>query len=265
MAAAGNDFNILNGDTILADPTGNPPVIKDLNNIPLWFAGSVPEKWQVYRQTIAMPNYKALRATAGMYWLWDDHEFDNDFTIAEHGRQLFRDGKQAYLDYTPSTYTAETGLYQRHRWGRNVELFFLDPRSFRSAKAQSTGSAPTRSPASPTSCRRRRSTCAPASSPGERSLAAPVAPECLDVINDPSRTILGPAQLARFKREIDASTATWKLIVSTPFMQFYTGPYDRFEGYEAERQHVLRSCATTSTTPSCSPTTSTSTSRSTPA
>ena len=240
MAAAGNDFNILNGDTILADPPGNPPRIKDLNNIPLWFARSVPEKWQVYRQTVGMPNYQALRAAAGMYWLWDDHEFDNDFTIPEHGTTLFRDGKRAYLDYTPSTYTREHGLYQRFRWGRHVELFFLDPRTFRSAKAQSTGKCTNPisgladvMPTAPADLRARFA-------PGERSLAAPVSPECLKVINDPSRTILGRAQLERFKREIEGSTATWKLIVSTPFMQFYTGPYDRFEGYEAERQEILK-------------------------
>src|SRR5690348_3200457 len=76
--------------------------------------------------------------------------------------------------------------------------------------------------------------------PGDRSLAAPVSAECLAVIRDPGRTMLGRAQIDRFKREIEGSDATWKLIVSSPFMQFYTGPYDRFEGYEAERQQVLR-------------------------
>lgn len=240
MARAGNDFNVLNGDTILADPPGNPPNIKDLNNIPLWFARSVPEKWQVYRQTVAMANYRALRGAAGMYWLWDDHEFDNDFTIPEHGRGLFEDGKRAYLDYTPSTFTREHGLYQRFRWGRHVEMFFLDPRTFRDPKAQSTGACTNPIsgladvlPTAPADLRARFS-------PGERSLLAPVSPECLAVINDPRRTFHGQGQLERFKREIEGSTATWKLIVSAPFMQFYTGPYDRMEGYEAERQAVLR-------------------------
>jgi phosphodiesterase/alkaline phosphatase D-like protein len=33
------------------------------------------------------------------------------------------------------TSSSATGLYRTFRWGRNLELFFLEERSFRSAKA----------------------------------------------------------------------------------------------------------------------------------
>ena len=63
---------------------------------------------------------------------------------------------------------------------------------------------------------------------------------CLAKINDPDRTMLGSAQLARFKQAIKRSTATFKVIFNeVPIQQFYALPYDRWEGYEAERQKLL--------------------------
>ena len=50
-------------------------------------------------------------------------------------RRSTRAGVEAFRDYSPVTYSAATGLYRSVRWGRNLELFFLDERSFRSAKA----------------------------------------------------------------------------------------------------------------------------------
>jgi phosphodiesterase/alkaline phosphatase D-like protein len=67
-----------------------------------------------------------------------------------------------------------------------------------------------------------------------------VPPDCLAEINDPSRTLLGAAQLARFKQAVNASTATFKVIVNElPIQQLYANPYDRWEGYEFERDAVL--------------------------
>src|SRR5206468_2931353 len=65
---------------------------------------------------------------------------------------------------------------------------------------------------------------------------------CLDVINDPHRTFLGHRQLARFSRDIRRSKATFKVVLNeTPIQQFYADPYDRWEGYAAERSRLLRS------------------------
>ena len=72
-------------------------------------------------------------------------------------------------------------------------------------------------------------------------LKNPVAPACLAAINDPSRTMLGARQFAAFTKAIKASTATWKVIVNeVPIQQFYALPYDRWEGYAAERERLLR-------------------------
>ena len=87
---------------------------------------------------------QALRASAGFFSHWDDHEFVTDFSPNEHtvsndvninGRVLYRRGVKAFRNYSPVRWTQRDGLYRTLRWGRNVELFFLDQRSFRSAKA----------------------------------------------------------------------------------------------------------------------------------
>jgi alkaline phosphatase D len=71
-------------------------------------------------------------------------------------------------------------------------------------------------------------------------LARPVPAGCREKIEDPARTMLGAAQLARFTSDLRASTATWKIVVNeVPLQQLYANPYDRWEGYAAERARVL--------------------------
>ena len=51
---------------------------------------------------------------------------------------------------------------------------------------------------------------------------------------------LGAQQYAAFTKAIKASTATWKVVVNeVPIQQYYALPYDRWEGYEAEREKLL--------------------------
>jgi len=53
--------------------------------------------------------------------------------------------------------------------------------------------------------------------------------------------MLGARQYAAFTRAIKASKASWKVIVNeVPIQQFYALPYDRWEGYAAERERLLR-------------------------
>jgi phosphodiesterase/alkaline phosphatase D-like protein len=73
------------------------------------------------------------------------------------------------------------------------------------------------------------------------SLATPPPQACFDRIRDPNRTMLGARQLSAFESAISRSNATFKVIVNeVPIEQFYAVPYDRWEGYEAERQALLR-------------------------
>jgi alkaline phosphatase D len=231
MRREANDFNIHLGDTIYSDSQvpGSP------------FAATTEEKWGKYKLNLREEPLRRLRAAAGVYTHWDDHEFVNDFSIPEHGAELYGDGVRAFLDYAPVTFEEADGLYRSFRWGRNLELFFLVERSFRDAKVSATDvcdnpdtpGEPDLAPTAPQNVRDAFAILIP-------SLANPVSQECKDAINDPDRSLLGEAQLETFLDEIEASDATWKVVVNeTPIQQFYGLPYDRWEGYAYERVELL--------------------------
>jgi alkaline phosphatase D len=231
MRAERNDFNVNLGDTIYSDSGvgGLPPAL------------TVEEKWAKYRQNLSLSNLTALRRSAALISGWDDHEFRNDFSVPEFGRPLYEAGRKAFVDYAPSFYSARYGLYRRFRWGRNLELFLLDERSFRDAKASAGGVCdnpfgPIAADLAPTAPQRLRNAFGFVIPP----LRKPAAKGCLDRINDPRRTFLGRPQLRRFRREIERSRATFKVVLNeTPIQQFYALPYDRWEGYAAERRRLI--------------------------
>jgi alkaline phosphatase D len=223
VAAEGNDFNINLGDTIYSDSevAGAKPAL------------TVAAKWEKYKLGLGLPALRALRHSAGLYSHWDDHEFINDFSRAENGAAIYAAGVKAFRDYAPVAKPSANGLYRTFRWGKHLELFFLDERSFRSAKA-TTVCGGDLAPTAPQAVRDAFSSLAPA-------LKTPVPPACLAALNDPARTMLGARQFAAFTKAIKASKATWKVIVNeVPIQQYYALPYDRWEGYAAERERLLR-------------------------
>lgn len=241
-----NDFNVLLGDTIYSDTEVPGYTSKQV-------ATSVKKKWGKYKVNLGQRPWTEVRGTAAYYAHWDDHEFINDFSPRENefplsvgtfrvnGRELYQRGVRAFRDYNPIGYSERNGIYRRHRWGKNLDVFFLDMRSFRSRNADYQGNCdnpqtgePDLAPTAPQSSRNLFSVLAP-------SLAEPVSQGCLNRINDPDRTMLGEHQFNRFKKAIRNSTATWKVIFNElPIQQYYALPYDRWEGFEAERQKMLK-------------------------
>lgn len=258
IRAQGNDFNVLLGDAIYSDTE-----IPGHENAD--FARTLAQKRDLYKLALGLGPWARARGAAAYYGGWDDHEFINDFApghdvfeaagpvgdpeadpvefppILMDGRELFRRGSQAFREYNPVTHREATGLYRSVRWGKNLEIFFLDERSFRSNEAHYEGACdnPPGSgvrdpvPTAPQALRDAFSVFLP-------QLAMPVPAECLAAIHDPRRTLLGAAQLARFKREVASSTATFKVVLAHgPIHAFYIDPYDRWEGYPAERDELL--------------------------
>jgi alkaline phosphatase D len=247
IRAQQNDFNVLLGDTMYSDTEVPGYTLADV-------ALTVKQKWRAYRTNLAMRPWARARGSAAYYGGWDDHEFINDFARGENlfplgvgdvnidGEELYRRGVRAFTDYNPITFREQTGLYRSVRWGRNLEIFFLDERSFRSNSADYRGNCdnpsgsgnPDVAPTAPQNTRNTFSLLVP-------SLADPPPASCLAAINDPGRTMLGSRQLAKFQRQIANSQATFKVVFSeVPIQQYYILPYDRWEGYEAERQGLLR-------------------------
>jgi alkaline phosphatase D len=251
IAAQKNDFNVLMGDSIYSDTEVPGYTLQDV-------AVSVQQKWDAYKTNLGMKPWTKARGSAAYYAHWDDHEFINDFSQKEDtfpysndgvpqgstnidGQKLYKNGVEAFTDYNPVTYKKKTGIYRSERWGKNLEIFFLDERSFRSSSADYNGDCdnpansgnPDLAPTAPQSTRNVFSFLVPA-------LANPAPQACLDAINDPNRTMLGSNQLATFEKAIKKSDATFKVIFNeVPIQQYYALPYDRWEGYESEREALL--------------------------
>jgi len=241
-----NDFNVMMGDTIYSDTEVPGHGLSDV-------ATTVKKKWGKYKINLGQKPWVNVRGSAAYYSHWDDHEFVNDFspkensfplgvgTVNINGKTLYKRGVQAFQDYNPVSYSKKNGIYRTFRWGKNLQVFFLDERSFRSTSADYGGTCdnppgsgdPDLAPTAPQSTRSLFAFIVP-------QLSNPVPPACTAKINDPSRTMLGAAQLAKFKQAIKSSTATFKVIMNeVPIQQFFALPYDRWEGYAAERANLL--------------------------
>jgi alkaline phosphatase D len=254
MASEKNAFNVNLGDTIYSDSDS-----QFARQDPL--ALTVSQKRAKYRTMLTAATLRRLRAAGAMYNHWDDHEFLNDFAIAQtryptvsgtqegqpprivsvDGRKLYKDGVKAFREYMPVTYSKSKGIYRSFRWGKNLEVFFLDERSFRDAGADDNGTCDNPQGSgnrdlAPTAPQRIRTAFAAV----VPQLAGPPPPGCLERINDPNRHYLGTAQLDRFTKAVKRSKATFKVVMNElPIQQFYVDPYDRWEGYAAERRKLI--------------------------
>ena len=256
MTRENNDFNLNFGDLMYSDTEVGTYFPNGAFTPAAPTALSLAAKWQKYRQNLALPNLQRLRTSAGIYNHWDDHEFIDDFSrfetligfnaAGQHvqvpGSSVYPAGVRAFRTYNPVTYSSRNGIYRSFRWGKNLEVFLPDERSFRSAKAGSptihtcdnpSTNAPDIAPTAPQNVRAGFALVSP-------SLAQPVSQACLNAINDPNRTMLGARQLAIFERAVKRSTATFKVIMNeVAIQQYFAFPYDGWEGYAAERAKLL--------------------------
>ena len=211
----GIDFFVYNGDNIYAD---NPPA-----------CGSDIECMRSkYKQDRGYSALHDLFAATGSYAIWDDHEVADNFAGATVDPALLVAGRQAFEEYMPiRDHRREVGFYRSFRWGKEVELFILDERSFRSAEADGA-------------CEGDLLPTAPSDIRQLAGLPADPPAGCLDAVSDPSRTMLGQEQKERFREALQESDATWKIVINeVAIAELFGLPYDRWEGYSAERTEIL--------------------------
>ena len=163
-----------------------------------------------------------LMAQVGTVTIWDDHEVTNDFAGTDPNVQAqMLEGSLAYRDYMPIREDPNDPLrlYRKFRWGDVAEFFLIDVRQYRSLQAYLTEPA----------CLEDGQ---PALLPG---------PVCQAAIDDPNRTYLGAEQLVWLKDGLMSSTASFKFVMNGPPITNLLGfqPYDRWEGYTAERTDFL--------------------------
>jgi alkaline phosphatase D len=258
MTREQNHFNVNLGDTIYSESP-------DGTTLPQ--AMTLDLKRQKYRQNLGYPNLQGLRRSGVVYNQWDDHEFINDFTPASQAcdvggvfgsqyacnvKGLHTSGRKAFREYMPVTYSARNGSYRSFRWGRNLELFILDERSFRSIRASEVKDNPSAPEPTTHVCENPKGSGqddpAPQIPQRIRDLFAflyapasnPARPECLAALNDPNRTMLGTSQYDRFTTAVKNSPAKWKVVInSVPLMEIGLNPYDSWRGYAHERERLL--------------------------
>jgi alkaline phosphatase D len=224
-AAEDADYFLYVGDTVYAD---REPVARTLEEY--------RAKYRENRSYIAL---RQLMASTATYAIWDDHEVQNDFAGRAVDAALLAAGRRAFGDYMPLGADGDAPLYRSFRLGRDVELIILDTRMYRSAPAT-------------VACRSGASVdplpgvLLPGAPPGlgaARTIAglpAELPPGCAETLLDAGRTMLGTEQLAWLNERLRASDATWKVVVtSVPIQGLLALPYDRWEGYAAERRAIL--------------------------
>lgn len=194
-----------------------------------------------YLENRSIAAFRNLTASMPMIVTWDDHEVENDYDRETVDPRRRAEGHRAFMEYSPIAEQPGGRIYRKFRWGRDVELFVLDGRSYRSRQVSKT-------PACDNPPGSRMPDLAPTLPPLLRAAFGPLVPQmtlpvpagCLAALNDPNRTMLGITQKLWLLRGLASSTATWKLILNqTPIQEFFANPYDRWEGYAAERAEIL--------------------------
>jgi alkaline phosphatase D len=204
------DFFVYLGDTVIADPEieGVPP------------ATTLDEYRELYKVNREDRDLSDLMAATPVYAIWDDHEVVNDFAGQTVDPDMMAAGLQAFFEYMPIRQSPDdpNRLYRSFRWGKDVEMFILDERQYRSG---------------PAFCRDEE---------GEVIQLPTLSGDeaCQQGLRDPSRTFLGREQMEWFKQALLESDAKFKFIINeVPVSQFLFLPYDRWEGYPAEREELL--------------------------
>jgi alkaline phosphatase D len=224
-AAASEDpaFFLYLGDTIYAD-RGAPATTLD----------AYRAKYRDNREYAALREILALTSVVTM---WDDHEVTDNFAGRTVDPALLDAGRRAFREYWPTEHAGRTEvLYRSLRFGAGVELIVLDTRSFRDPPAADIcDNDPLPAGARPD---------APENLRGVREIAglSPDLPsDCIDTLDDPGRSMLGGEQKQFLLDRLRDSDATWKIVAtSVPMQALLFQPYDRWEGYTAERREVLQ-------------------------
>ena len=205
------------GDTIYGDDSagGLPP------------ATTLSDYQAKHRQNRADSFLQNLLRASPVWAQWDDHEVANDYdggdVEPEIGQARVVAGQSAFFDYMPirpqQVMDDPRRIYRSFRYGSLAEFFILDCRQYRSADLSREGGGP-----------------------DPRAYFIPIPQfDIIAKLQDPSRTMLGKPQLEWLKNGLKASGAKWKFVLSSvPLTSLMVLPYDRWDGYEAERYELLR-------------------------
>jgi alkaline phosphatase D len=168
-------------------------------------------KYRLYR---ADPDLQAMHQQLPFLAMWDDHEVEDNYAgnaaNTPDDPKRIAAGHRAFHEYQPNLRFKEADrTYRRFRFGKALELFLLDERSYRDDQ------------------------------PCGDAFAQP----CADSATP--RRFLGPAQMGWIKDRLERSPANWKVVGNQlMIMPLDIAPgqpvvQDSWEGYQAERTELL--------------------------
>lgn len=142
MGATEPDFFLALGDMIYADD----PCLRLGRYVTTQVVGleapaeTLDDYRAAWRYTREDEKLAAFLAKTPLYATWDDHEIGND---AHPGTPRFAIARRAFREWNPVIADGPGGFHRRIRWGKHLDIFLLDTRSFRAPQAQpDTGDAP---------------------------------------------------------------------------------------------------------------------------
>ena len=221
----GLDFFVYHGDTIYSDSGLRPAPATTLQEY--------RDAYKVNREYAAL---RGLLAATSSYVTWDDHEVLNDYDGQTVDPARYAAGRQAFNEFFPTfdlpfpqdaTCAGGSPRFRVFPWGSEADLILIDERSCRSADAA-------------VACQGDLAPTLPGFLRAFFGLPAAPPAGCLAAIFDPGRTMLGPVQKELFEQALLHSQAKFKFVLGgLPIQQYWALPYDRWEGYAAERNEIL--------------------------
>jgi alkaline phosphatase D len=217
------DLVVCLGDYIYERASGGQPLPERQDRVGAGGDGDV-QTLEEYRDKYALyqsdPDLQAVHAAAPFAAIWDDHEVENDYAGQTEGTERRRRvpfearktaGYRAWRENFPllAPAGAERTIYGRLPLGRHADVLLLDERQYRDP------------------------------------LLCESATPCPQAVPEPPRTLLGAEQTAWLKGELEASRATWKLVMNQVMMMSLDLPTgvpinaDQWDGYAANRREIL--------------------------
>jgi alkaline phosphatase D len=206
MAKEQPDFFLVTGDSVYVDSAC--PADKNVPGAEGPFKTLAGFRAR-YRYHLEDTPYQKFLMQTPVYVGWDDHEVLDDYggpALSRAAAQIVQDGHQAFFEYWPvavsNVVTDPYRLYRRISYGGHADFFILDTRSHRDPNVNWD--------------------------PHPRTQKA--------------KTMLGAEQFAWLQKELAASKATWKFIVSSVPLAYPTGfPQPEVDGYDGWANNGNRS------------------------
>ena len=134
------DFFLFLGDTIYSDNACTAPPNEPGAD---FIATTLEEYLTRHRYQRGAEALRRFLETVPVYVIWDDHEVRNNFAGPFDDRMPL--GRQALREYWPIASQADDPgrLYRSIRYGKDLELFMLDTRQYRSRNADLDGPSKT--------------------------------------------------------------------------------------------------------------------------